>query len=113
MVTLALVIFGVTALGGLYLASRHFAHQPMPGPVALIHGVAGATALVILAFAVLARDPGRAAGIALAIFVVTALGGFYLVTFHLRAERHPSPMVIGHGALAVVAFVVLATTLFS
>jgi hypothetical protein len=112
MVTLAIVVFAITALGGVYLASRHFTQKPLPGNIAIVHGAAGATGLVVLGIAALTQDLSNTALTAFAIFAVTALGGFYLVSFHLRGVRHPSPVVVAHGAIAVIAFVTLFTTLF-
>ena len=104
---LAVVIFALAALGGAYLAYRHIQGQSLPGPVALIHGAAAAVALVILAVAVFGDEVGDAGTVALVIFVVAALGGFYLASFHLRDERRPTGLVLGHGVLAVVAFLTL------
>lgn len=103
----ALVIFAVAALGGVFLAYRHLQGLTLPVPVAVIHGVAAATALVLLAIAVLADDVNGLATTALIVFVVAALGGFYLASFHLRDDRRPTPLVIGHGLIAVVGFVML------
>ena len=103
----AAAVFAVAALGGVFLAVRHLRGLALPGSVAVIHGVAAATALVLLAIAVVMNDLGGGATVALVIFVVAALGGFYLASFHLRGERHPTPIVLGHGLIAVVAFLTL------
>jgi hypothetical protein len=44
---------------------------------------------------------------ALALFLVTATGGFTLLSFHLRGRALPSALIIGHGLVAVSAFIVL------
>ena len=107
MEVVAVVIFALAALGGVFLAYRHLQGLPLPGSVALIHGAAAATALVLLAIAVLTDDLADAALIALFIFVVAALGGFYLASFHLREDRRPTALVLGHGLIAVVGFLTL------
>lgn len=112
METVAAVIFAVAALGGAFLAYRHLQGLPLPGLVAVIHGVAAATALVLLLIAVLADDVNGLATTALVIFVVAALGGFYLASFHFRDDRRPTPLVVGHGLIAVVGFVTLLVALF-
>lgn len=104
---LAAVIFAIAALGGVYLAVRHLRGQPLPGAVAVVHGVAAATALVLLLVAVLTSDLSGWATVALVLFVVAALGGFYLASLHLRGARHPTPLILGHGLIAVVAFLAL------
>lgn len=107
----AAAVFAVAALGGVFLAVRHLRGLELPGAVAVIHGAAAATALVLLAVAVMMNDLGGGAAVALVIFVVAALGGFYLASFHLRGERHPTPIVLGHGLIAVVAFLTLLVTI--
>lgn len=43
----------------------------------------------------------------LALFLVAAVGGFTLLSFHLRGRSLPSALIIGHGLVAVTAFIVL------
>lgn len=107
MEVVAAVVFAAAALGGLFLAYQHFQGRPLPVPVAVIHGIAAAAALILLAIAVFTDDLDGAATVALVIFVVAALGGFYLASFHMREDRRPSALVAGHGLIAVVAFVTL------
>lgn len=49
LVPTALVILLVAALGGFYLASRHFKNQIAPKPVVLIHALVAVTGFVVLA----------------------------------------------------------------
>ena len=89
--TIALVLFGIAALGGLYLASIRLrgAERP-PTAIALVHGAVAAAGLVALLVAVMgASDPGLART-ALAVFVVAALGGFFLFAQHAQKKALPS-----------------------
>lgn len=104
---LALILFAVAALGGLFLLWQHLQGAGMPGSIAIVHGAVAATALVLLLIAYLMDDISGLASVALIVFVVAALGGFYLASFHLRGERHPTALIFGHGGIAVVAFVLL------
>ena len=54
---------------------------------------------------------GNAATIALAILVVAALGGFYLLSFHIRKERHPKAVIVVHALIAVAGFLTLLYTI--
>lgn len=112
MIALAVIVFAITALGGLFLARQHFINQPLPANIAIVHGAAGAIGIVVLAIAAISQDVDTAAIVALILFVVAALGGFYLVSFHLRGVRHPSPIILVHAAIAVIAFVTLLVTIF-
>ncbi len=106
--TLPLVLFAVAALGGLTLAGLRFANRPLPIPLALVHGLLAAAGLVTLILAVVNATAAGGASTALLLFVLAALGGFFLFAQHLKKRALPVPVVLLHGALAVAGFVVLA-----
>jgi hypothetical protein len=107
METLALVLFAVAALGGLFLAVRHFRQLPLPLPVSLLHGALAAAGLIALIAAYLRGSSSGGVGAALALLVVAALGGFALFSFHLRGRRAPSAVVVIHALVAVSGFLTL------
>lgn len=101
---LSVVLFAIAALGGAYLAARRLGGRPLPGTVAIAHGAAVAAALIALIGVV---ATGKAHGSALSatvLFVVAALGGFVLASFHLRGRTLPVPLVLIHGGIAVALF---------
>ena len=57
--------------------------------MALVHGALAATGLVLLTVAALGAGGPQQARVALELFVVAALGGFVLFSFHLR-KNSPS-----------------------
>ncbi len=105
----ALALFALAALGGLFLAYRHFKGASLPMPVALVHGFVAATGLVLVALAYFQGGGPSRLGLALAVLVVAALGGFFLFSFHLRGKRAPSAAVVVHALVAVTAVVLLLT----
>lgn len=108
MLTLALVLFALAALGGLVMAIGHFRGRTPPRPaIAAAHGVLAAAALVVLVLAVMSIGAGGAPALALVLFLLAALGGFALLGFHLRGKPLPGALVGAHGLVAVVAFLVL------
>ena len=108
MLITAAVLFAIAALGGLAMAYIHFKKdRNPPGALAALHGVVAATALVILLWAVVQTGSGGPVAWALGLFVVAALGGFFLVSYHVRKQRLPSPAVVIHAVVAVAAFVLL------
>lgn len=115
MIVWATILFAIAAVGGATLATLHFrGRTPLPMPLALLHGLLAASALVLLIIAALTQPGfGGLALLALVIFVVAALGGFYLFSFHLRGLPLPSPVVLVHGGAAVLAFVLLLVYLFA
>ena|SRR5690348_8719151 len=110
--TIAAALFALGALGGLFMAVRSFGGQSIPVPVAVLHGLAGATGLVLLLVGVLAGMGGGTARIALIVLVIAALGGFFLLSFHIRKERHPKAVIVVHALVAVVGFLTLLTAIF-
>ncbi len=111
MLLTAVILFGIAALGGLVLATLHFRDKTIPLPLALLHGLVGASGLATLGWAVFGLGVGSAAAASLGLFVLAALGGFFLFSYHLRQQRLPSPVVIIHALVAVSAFLLLVTSL--
>lgn len=111
MLLVAILLFVVAALTGVALAVQHVKSQA-GGPVpklglAFVHGAFAASGLGLLA---LAAAKGEAKGLALAalaIFVVAALGGFYLFARHAAKKPLPKALLVVHGGAAAVAFVLL------
>jgi hypothetical protein len=109
----AIVLFAIAAVGGVTMAIMHFRGRTPPRPaLAALHGVFAASGLITLLLAVMNTDAGGGARLALGLFVLAALGGFGLLSFHLRRRALPNGFVIGHGLLAVVAFLVLLVSVF-
>jgi hypothetical protein len=103
MLTISVILFGIAALGGLALALGN--KRPMI--LSIIHGLVAASALVLLIIAVLQGGVGTMPKLALALFVIAALGGFTLFAFHLRGRQWPRGLVYIHGLLAVIAEILL------
>ena len=104
----ALVLFGLAALGGLVLASQRLRGAPQPAlPVALVHGAAAAAGLVALIIAVTGGEVPPIARTALIVFLVGALGGFFLFAQHMQKKPLPIPVMVVHALVAVTGFVLL------
>lgn len=104
----SIVLFAVAALGSITLAAMRLGNRPLPFGLAVAHGIFAAAGFVLLIVAMVgATATGVALNAALILFIVAAIGGAILFSFHLRAHPLPSPLVLGHGLLAIVAFVLL------
>lgn len=105
---IALVLFGIAALGGLVMAAIRLrgAERP-PTAIALLHGVLAAAGLIALIVAVTAGSVPGLARTALIIFIVAALGGFFLFAQHMQKKALPIPVMVVHALVAVVGFVLL------
>lgn len=107
MLTAAIVVLAVAAMGGLVLASHAFAQKTPPMALAIVHGLFAASGLVLLILGVMKAATAGIGGWSLGIFLVAALGGFTLFSFHLRKRPLPVPLVVVHALAAVTAFVLL------
>lgn len=98
----SLLLFAAGAIGGLVMAMRSLKDQPVPWIITIGHGVLVASGLVLLLLSVLDGAGGTAAQIALAALLIAALGGFYLVSFHLKKTSHPRAGIVVHAVVAVI-----------
>jgi hypothetical protein len=114
MLNIAVVLFALSALGGLTLAILHFRGKNRPWPLAILHGLLAATSLALLLVPLFMGSVQASAGLkwAAGLFVVAALGGFVLFAHHLQGKRLPSLVVVVHGAVAVVAFLTLLSAVY-
>jgi len=108
----ALVLFGLAALGGLVMAGIRFSGKPRPPSwLALLHGLGAGAGLTLLIYAAVTVGVPPQAQLALGLLVVAAAGGLTMnLMFHQKMQPLPKPMVIGHGLLAAAGFVLLLLT---
>jgi hypothetical protein len=105
MLIVATALFAIAALGGLAMAFIHFRRdRNPPGWLATLHGLAAAAALLILLWVVAFSGGVGLIAWAFLLFAVSALVGFFLVSFHLRKRRLPGAGVLAHALVAVAAF---------
>jgi hypothetical protein len=107
MLTYAVIVFAIGAVGGLLLASYVLRGNLAPWPVSLVHAGLGAIGLLLVIYAALTTGISHAAITALVILVIAALGGFYLASIHLRGKVAPKPIVFVHASIAVIGFLTL------
>ena len=115
MLKIAILVFAIGALGGLYMATHVLRGQLAPWALSLLHAALGATGLVLTAIAVFGGSAGVSSivPIALLILVIAALGGFYLASIHLRQQIAPRAVVFIHAGLAVIGFLLLCGGAFA
>src|SRR3546814_3265624 len=113
MLTYALIVFAVAALGGLVLASSVLRGKLAPWAISILHALLGASGLVLLIVTVLQGQGAGRVTAALGILVVAALGGFYLASLHLRKQVAPKAVVFVHAGVAVVGFLTLLSAVLA
>lgn len=111
MLITAIVLFLIAAAGGLFMATQIFGGRRPSGGIAVLHGLLAATGLGVLVWLLLQGGAESFVALALGTLVVAALGGFYLLSCHLRGRPHPKTVVILHALIAVCGVGLLAYTL--
>lgn len=112
MLTFALIALVIAALGGLYMASRIFDGDAPPKAVAVIHGLAVVAGIGLLIVYVLNEVANNVTQWALILSLLTATGGIYLVSRHIRHKVHQRGIVVMHGLLAAVTIITLGIAVF-
>lgn len=107
MLTYAVIVFAIGALGGVVLASHVLRKRLAPWPLSLLHAALGAAGLILIIYSAVTAGISNAALAALIILIVAALGGFFLASFHLRNALPPQAVVVIHAGVAVVGFLTL------
>lgn len=107
-----ILFFGIAALGGLTLVTLKYKGKGLPMPLAIGHGLMAATGLITLIIIVVGNMENMMMNISLALFLVVALGGFALFSFHVRKKPMPGALISVHGAGGVIAFVLLVFAVF-
>jgi hypothetical protein len=108
MLTYALIVFAIGALGGLTLAGVYVLRGRLaPWALSLLHAALGAVGLLLLIYAAVTTGIPKAALAALVLLVIAALGGFYLASIHFRGVVAQRPVVFVHAGVAVIGFLAL------
>lgn len=111
MLTSAIIIFAIAAIGGLLLAINVLSGRLAPWPLGIMHALLGATGLLLLVFVALGSGGGNRLFAALALLVLATLGGFYLLSLHLKEAIAPKAVVVVHASFAVLGFLTLLSLL--
>lgn len=107
-----IALFALAAVMGLIVAISIFNKKPeTPKAAVYLHGGLGATALVFLILYTV-DHPDHYPIVSLILFVVAALGGFYLFFNDLKKKPGPMTVVVIHALIAVTAFVLLLAFAF-
>ena len=115
MLRTAVVLLVITALGGLLMAGMRFTGRPRPpSSIAMLHGLLAAASLTLILYAgFTAGMPGGGWG-GLVLLLVAVLGGLTLnLRYHSQGLELPMGLMLGHAALAVIGFLVLALSVWN
>jgi glucose uptake protein GlcU len=109
----AVLLIALGAVLGLYMAVQHFkGRTPPKAGVAILHGLLAVSGVIVLLLGVWEIGFGTAHTWALLLFGVAALGGLFLVSHHMRQRPLPNGVIVIHGLVAAIAFLVLLTAVY-
>ena len=110
MLTGALVLFALTACGGLYLAYNHVILKVRPPiAIALLHGAAAATALTMVLIELYQMESQPMLLLAsVSCFAVAALGGLLMFSYRRSKSRPPLVLILAHVLAAAAGVFCLA-----
>ena len=111
MLYLTIGLFAVAAVVGLLILKNWLTASKTSRTVIYAHGIFAAAALLLLLVQVL-RNPAGFLRTGLLLFVIAAIGGFYMFFQNLKGKMSPTWLALTHAALAVSGFVFLLLTIF-
>ena len=106
MLYLTIGLFAIAAVMGIIILKNWLTSANTSRTVVYAHGIFAAIALVLLLVHTL-RDPATGLKTSLILFVVAALGGFYMFFRDLKGKYSPVWLAVTHGLLAVAGFIFL------
>jgi hypothetical protein len=107
MIYVPIILFAIAAAGGLALIIMKFSGKGLPWPLVIGHGIFAASGLIALIINVFQNTQIFLMDLALVLFLVVAIGGFTVLSFHLRKKKQPNSLILLHGATAVISFILL------
>ena len=107
---LTIVLFAIAALIGVIILKNWLTSTNTSRTVVYAHGIFAALALVLLVVQLL-RNPSSALQVSLTLFILGALGGFYMFFRDLKGKFSPIWLAVVHGLLGLAGFGALVYTI--
>ena len=106
MLYVTIALFAFAAIIGLLILKNWLTSANTSRTVVYAHGIFAAVALVLL-FIQNIQNPGGHLRTSLILFIVAAMGGFYMFYRDLKGKFSPTWLAVTHALLAVSGFVFL------
>jgi hypothetical protein len=112
MIYLAIALFAVSAALGLTILIKWLTKKNAPKSVVYSHGIVAASALLLLIGYAL-QHPDHFPKISIVIFVIAAIGGFYMFIRSMNNKTSPLIIAFVHALLALSGFISLLLFVFA
>lgn len=110
MLILATIFFAIAAIGGAILISYVLQDLNTPKGLAFVHGGVAGVGILLLILSLFVYESAPITSLIL--FVLVAIGGFVMIHRDITGKSLPKWLAIGHGSLAVIAFVFLLAFIY-
>lgn len=111
MLITAAFIFGAVILLGLFLLSYVLQSKDTPKAIAFIHGSLASVGLILLIIYAYFNPSGLLIA-SIVLFILAACGGALLIYKDITGQGVPKVLALGHGFLALTAFIILLLSFF-
>ena len=112
MLYLSIILFALAAMLGLAILVNWLSNKNAAKGVIYSHGAIAAIALVlVILYAV--ENPESFPKAAIILFVLAAIGGFYMFFYNLKTKLRPTRIALLHALLAIAGFVLLLVFSFA
>lgn len=112
MIYTAIALFAIAAVLGLVILLKWLSDKDASKAVVYSHGIVAALALILIIVYAL-QNPAHYPQLSIILFVLGALGGFYLFFSNLRSNARPMSIAFVHALVGVAAFVTLLLFAFT
>ena len=106
MLYVVIVLFALAAVMGVLVLKNVLAANHAPRTVVYTHGIFAAVALVLLIIYA-AQNGTNGVMTSIVLFIIAAVGGFYMFFRDLKGKLGPVWLAIVHALLAVTGFIIL------
>jgi hypothetical protein len=112
MLYVTIVLFVITAMFGVRILMSVLGNNKAPRGVVYSHGVFAATSLVLLIVYAF-QSPANYPKVSIILFVLAALGGFFMFYHDVKNKQLLKPIPFIHAALAVAGLLALVFFVFT
>ena len=112
MIYVSIALLALSAVLGLTILIKWLSKHEASQTVIYAHGVVAASGLLILIYYAM-QNPENFPKASIILFVIAAIGGFYMFIRNLKQKMGPLPLALIHALLAVSGFVLLLLFAFA
>lgn len=107
MAMIAVIVFALTLLGGVTLATLRIKRVEIPAVLPIAHGLLGVSGIVLLIVIAIQVRPAPILVTSIGLFIAAAAAGVLLANAHRNKKGSTALFISAHACLAVFGFITL------